>query len=98
MELHPEILIKDGAPQFAVLPYDEFVQIEAVLRHLTGGTFEPDCRYGGFRDNLSAQELARRQGVVPVDRTEYLYGEGDPEDWEGFDDALAQWRAEHPVL
>ena len=50
-------------------------------------------RYGGFFDNLSAAELARRQGVKPAARVEDLYGHGDPADWEGFDEALAQWRA-----
>lgn len=97
IELHPEILTKNGAPEFAVLPYNEFLQVEEALRCLTGRVPAPDFRYGGFQDNLSADELTRRQGVKPVECVEDLYGDGDPADWEGFDDDLARWRAEHPV-
>jgi len=96
MKLHPEILKRNGAPKFAVLPYDEFVQVEEALRCLAGDIPAPDPRYGGFYDNLSAEELARRQGVKPVQRIEDLYGHGDPADWEGFDEALEQWRNEDP--
>ena len=92
IKLHPEILSKDGTPQFAVLPYEEFMQIEEALRQLAGFLPGPDPHYGGFYDNLSAEELARRQGVKPVERVEDLYGQGDPADWEGFDEALSQWR------
>jgi hypothetical protein len=53
-----------------------------------------DPRYGSFYDNLSAEELARRQGVKPVEDISKLYGNGDPADWEGFDEALEQWRAQ----
>ncbi len=98
IELHPEILTKDGKPQFAVLPYEEFVQVPEALRRSNGGLPQPDPRHGGFFDNLSAEELARRQGVTPVARVEDLYGHGDPADWEGFDEALAQCPAEHPKL
>ena len=97
IEFHPEILTKDGKPQFAVLPYEEFVQVQEALRRSNGGLPQPDPRYGGFLDNLSAEELARRQGVQPVARVEDLYGHGDPADWDGFDEALAQWRAQHPI-
>ncbi|HEX9735582.1 MAG TPA: type II toxin-antitoxin system Phd/YefM family antitoxin [Thermoanaerobaculia bacterium] len=31
IELHPQILEKDGKKEFVVLPYDEFVQIEEEL-------------------------------------------------------------------
>ncbi len=31
IELHPEILAKDGKPQFAVLPYGEFLQVQQAL-------------------------------------------------------------------
>ncbi len=90
IELHPEILRKDGKPQFAVLPYEEFVQVQEALRRSNDGMPQSDPRYGGFFDSLSAAELARRQGVAAVSRVEDLYGRGDPGDWEGFDDALAQ--------
>ena len=31
LKLHPEILIKDGQKQFAVLPYEEFLAIQERL-------------------------------------------------------------------
>jgi len=31
LELHPEILKKDGEPQFAVLPWHEFVRVQELL-------------------------------------------------------------------
>jgi hypothetical protein len=93
IELHPEILRKDGKPQFAVLPYEEFLQVQQALGRSSGALPPPDPRYGGFFDNLSAAELARRQGVKPAARVEDLYGHGDPADWQGFDEALAQRRA-----
>ena len=31
LKLHPEILIKDGQKQFAILPYDEFLAIQERL-------------------------------------------------------------------
>ena len=56
-----------------------------------------DPPYGGFWDNLSAEELARRQEVKPVnDLSELVWPDG-PEDGEGFEEAVAQWRNEHPV-
>lgn len=36
---------------------------------------QPDPRYGGFWDNLSADELARRQGVKPVENLDDLKGD-----------------------
>jgi hypothetical protein len=97
IELHAEIVSKNGKPQFAVLPYDEFLQVEEALRRLAGNAPAPDPRFGGFWDNLSPEELARGQGVKPVARVEDLYGHGDPADWEGFDAAVAQWREEHAL-
>ena len=98
IELHPEILSRNGAPQFAILSYEEYLQVEEMLRGLARNMPNSDPRFGGFRDNLSADELARRQGVKPVERSDDLYGNGDPADWEGFDEALAQSRAGHPVV
>ena len=93
IELHPEILSKDGEPQFAVLPYGEYLQVKAALARLTEKELQSP-RYGGFWDNLSAEELARRQGVKAVADVKALYGPpGDAEDWEGFDEALEQWRS-----
>ncbi len=34
MTLHPEILIKDGKKQFAVLPYQEFVSLKERLEDM----------------------------------------------------------------
>ena len=31
LELHPEILKKDGQSEFVVLPYDEFVKLQELL-------------------------------------------------------------------
>ncbi len=31
MKLHPEILVRDGKKQFAVLPYEEFVALQERL-------------------------------------------------------------------
>jgi len=42
-------------------------------------------------------QTARRQSVKPVENIEDLDGQGDPADWEGFDEDLAHWRKEHPV-
>ncbi|AFZ15441.1 hypothetical protein Cri9333_4662 [Crinalium epipsammum PCC 9333] len=34
IELHPEFLTKNGQKEFAVLPYDEFLQIQELLESL----------------------------------------------------------------
>lgn len=34
----------------------------------------------------------KRQGVSAVHDVSELYGKGDPEDCEGFDEALEEWR------
>lgn len=93
IELHAEILSTNGQPQFAVLPYDEFLQVRTALARIAEKELE-DPRYGGFWDNLSAEDLAARQGVQPAKSVEELYGSGSPEDWDGFDEALEQWRSE----
>ena len=52
-----------------------------------------------FFQNISAQQHAAEQGVVPVTRVEDLFGPAcEAEDWEGFDEALDRWRAEQTVL
>ncbi len=51
----------------------------------------------GFWENVSAEEYARRQGVKPVSNVNALYGSGAAEDWVGFDEAIEQWRSEHPL-
>jgi hypothetical protein len=93
-ELHPQILTRDGKPEFVVLPYEEFISLREQVMAQGGVSIVPDPRYGGFWENLSAEELARRQGVKPVESLADLYWPYGPEDWEGFDEALAQWRKE----
>ena len=34
MRLHPEILVKDGKKQFAVLPYEEFMSLKERLEDM----------------------------------------------------------------
>ena len=34
MTLHPEILVKDGKKQFAVLPYEEFMSLKERLEDM----------------------------------------------------------------
>jgi len=89
--LHPEILSKNGKPQFAVIPYEEFLQIQAALA-LVNTEAAVNPRFGGFYENLSAEEQAERQGVAPIASLEALAWPGDPGDWEGFDEAVEEWR------
>lgn len=89
--MHPKILSKDGKPQFALLPYEEFLQVQAELARLAG-TGLPEPRLGGFYDNLTAAEHAARQGVKPVTNLAELAWPGDPADWDGFDEAVNEWR------
>jgi hypothetical protein len=42
--------------------------------------------------DLLAEEHARLQGVQPVSNFSALFGAGKGEDWDGFDEALEQWR------
>lgn len=50
------------------------------LVRVTDGAAEADERYGGFWENLDADELARRQGVGPVDDLSKLTGDWPSED------------------
>jgi hypothetical protein len=34
IQLHPTFLTKDGKPEFAVLPYEEFLHVQALLADL----------------------------------------------------------------
>ncbi len=62
LTLHPKILRKESKPQFVVLPYEEFLRMKEVLSRMPEGVPLPDERYGGFWDNLSAEELAKTPG------------------------------------
>jgi hypothetical protein len=97
IELHPEILTKNGKPEFVVLPFEEFLRLREALMAQPGAQIVPDPRYGGFWDNLSTEELARRQGVGPVTDLSALAWPDGAEDWEGFDEAVEQWRSEYPI-
>lgn len=50
-----------------------------------------------FLESPSAGEYALRQGVQPMMNIATLYGPGESEDWEGFDETLERWRSENPV-
>ena len=52
---------------------------------------------GDFWQRVSLEELARQQGVRPVERFEDLLG-GWPEDQidDGFEEALKRWRGHTP--
>lgn len=91
IDLHAEILSTNGQPQFAVLPYDEFLQVRAALARMAERELE-DPRYGAFYDNLTAGELAHRQGVKPFSDPSALAWPYGPEDWEGFEEAVHEWR------
>lgn len=67
--------------------------MKAALARLTEKTME-DPRYGSFYDNLSAEELARRQGVKPITDPSTLLWPFGPEDWDGFEEAVQEWRHE----
>lgn len=43
---------------------------------------------------LTAEQHAKRQGVRRVANWEDILGDGTEEEWEGFDEALEQWRQE----
>lgn len=64
---------------------------------MKAGVAGKHARTAFIRDNLSAEELARRQYVKPVTDVASLCGPGRPEDWEGFDNALERWRNEYHI-
>ncbi len=82
------IVLPPGTPW----PSGTRVRIEAVAE----GSVQviPDPRYGGYWDNLSAEELARRQGVVPVKDPAALAWPYGPKDWDGFEESVVQNRKE----
>ena len=52
IELHPEILVKDGEKQFVILPYEEFAAIQEALADA---------------DDLAALRLAKKEELnVPT--------------------------------
>ena len=60
---------------------------------------QTEFRYpGDFYGRYTIEELARMQGVRPVEDFESLLG-GWPADEieDGFEDAVARWRGHHPA-
>lgn len=47
-----------------------------------------------FWNDLTAEQYAALQRVPIIQRAVDLYGDGTVEEWEGFDEALEQWRSE----
>jgi len=47
-----------------------------------------------FWQPLTATQQAARQKVPIVHQAEEFYGDGTAAEWEGFDEALEQWRSE----
>jgi hypothetical protein len=117
IELHPKIIKRRGH-QFAVLPYEEFLALQAAVAQMSELPLpaKPQATQGShpgkavaspssptvlleqgwtysFKENLSAEDYAKRQGGPKIRCAHELYGEGDPEDWKGFDEALERWRA-----
>lgn len=50
-----------------------------------------------FWSDLSASRIATLQRIPVTQSGDEFYGPGSSEDWEGFDESLAQWRSE-PVV
>jgi hypothetical protein len=87
MQYHPS-----GEPQ-----YLDITDIEPVEEATLGRTPKETEWIYSFWENPTAEEYARRQGVQPVADAARLYGTGEPEDWEGFDEALQEWRMPQPL-
>ena len=91
-ETHAEIIEENGR-KFAKLPLEEFERLRARAAAHPWPP-EPDPRYGGFFDNLSVEELTRRQGVkggIKLADWKWPFG---PQDWEGFEEWLEETRRE----
>jgi hypothetical protein len=66
INLHPEFITKDGQPQFAVIPYDEFVILKNLLEDLEDLR---DLRVAKQEEysqpSLSFQEVAQQLKLQP---------------------------------
>ena len=51
IELHPEVLKKNGVNEFVILPYDEFVALQRLL--------------AGAQDLADLREAVRAEGTAP---------------------------------
>lgn len=59
---------------------------------LAGGSLVTADEAAGFFADQTVDQPASRQGIGPVTDRSALYGMGSEADWEGFDQALRQWR------
>jgi hypothetical protein len=98
IEIHPQVISNAGERPYVVLPLDEFARLQAAIESQAGISVIPSAVYGDFWANLSVDELAKRQGVVAVAEASKAYGNGDPNDWLGFDEALESWRSNAPSV
>ena len=63
IELHPEILEKDGQPEFAVLPYEEFRAVKELLMD-----------YDDLRDLRAAKSEEAGAPVMSLHEVSKRYG------------------------
>jgi hypothetical protein len=69
IELHPEILEKNGQPEFAVLPYEEFQAVREILidyedlRDLRAAKAEE-----ADAPTMSLREVSKRYGTSKADQ------------------------------
>ncbi|MBI3737040.1 type II toxin-antitoxin system Phd/YefM family antitoxin [Candidatus Sumerlaeota bacterium] len=65
MELHAEILSKNGKPEFAVLPYEEYLQVRGILADAED-----------LRDLREAKALAGQTPGINLDQAKKELGLG----------------------
>ena len=64
LKLHPEILVKDGQKQFAVLPYEEFLAIQERLADADDLLeLRKAKRAEGRKRSVPLAEVKRQQGM-----------------------------------
>ncbi len=64
LKLHPEILVKDGQKQFAVLPYEEFLAIQERLADVDGLLeLRKAKRAEGRKRSVPLTEVKRQLGL-----------------------------------
>ncbi|BAY11502.1 prevent-host-death family protein [Calothrix sp. NIES-2098] len=61
IELHPEFISKNGQKEFAVLPYEEFLQIQELLEDLED-----------LRDLREAKKEEKDNPSVPLDEVKKI--------------------------
>jgi hypothetical protein len=57
MELHPQIIEKEGKKEFVVLPYEEFMVLEEAMND-----------YEDLKDLREEKESSKKQPGVPLDK------------------------------